>query len=53
MILWIDDNIIAGPLDLVFKLKNNLMEQFECYNCGKLTEYIGNRLNSLMKMQSD
>jgi hypothetical protein len=34
MILWIDDNMIVGPLDLVLKLKNNLMEQFKCDNCG-------------------
>ncbi len=44
MILWIDDNMIVGPSDLVLKLKSNLMEQFECNNCGVLTEYIGNKI---------
>ncbi len=29
MILWIDNNMIVGPLDLVLKLKSNLMEQFK------------------------
>ncbi len=43
MISWIDDNMIVGPSDLVLKLKSNLMEQFECNDCGALTEYIGNK----------
>jgi hypothetical protein len=42
--LWIDDNMIVGPLDLVLKLKSNLMEQFKCDDCGVLTEYIGNKI---------
>jgi hypothetical protein len=37
MILWIDDNMIVGPSDLMLKLKSNLMEQFECNDCGVLT----------------
>ncbi len=44
MISWINDNMIVGPSDLVLKLKGNLMEQFECDNCGELTEYIGNKI---------
>jgi hypothetical protein len=36
--------MIVGPSDLVLKLKSNLMEQFECNNCGVLTEYIGNKI---------
>jgi hypothetical protein len=36
--------MIVGPLDLVFKLKSNLMEQFECDDCGELTEYIRNKI---------
>ncbi len=43
MILWIDDNVIAGPSDLVLKLKSNLMEQFECTKCRVLIEYIENK----------
>jgi hypothetical protein len=44
MISWIDDNMIVGPSDLVVKLKSNLMEQFNCDDCGVLTEYIGNKI---------
>jgi hypothetical protein len=36
--------MIVGPSDLVLKLKSNLMEQFECDDCGELTEYIGNKI---------
>ena len=34
----------VGPLDLVLKLKSNLMEQFKCDDCGELTEYIRNKV---------
>jgi hypothetical protein len=44
MISWIDDNMTVGPSDLVLKLKSNLMEQFECDDCGELTEYIGSKI---------
>jgi hypothetical protein len=44
MISWIDDNMIVGPSDLVLKLKSNLMEQFECDDCGELIEYIRNKI---------
>jgi hypothetical protein len=44
MISWIDDNMIVGPSDLVMKLKKDLMKQFECDNCGELTEYIRNKI---------
>jgi hypothetical protein len=40
----INDNVIVGPSDLVMKLKNNLMKQFECDDCGELTEYIRNKI---------
>jgi hypothetical protein len=36
--------MIVGPLDLVLKLKSNLMDQFKCNNCRFLTEYIGNKI---------
>jgi hypothetical protein len=49
MILWIDDNMIVGPSDLVLKLKSDLMEQFECDDCGELTEYIGNKIECIGK----
>jgi hypothetical protein len=44
MISWIDANMIVGPSDLVLKLKSNLMEQFECNDCGVLTEHTGNKI---------
>jgi hypothetical protein len=47
MILWIDDNMIDGPSDLVLKLKNKLIEQFECNNCGVLTEYNRNKIECI------
>ena len=39
----------VGPSDLVLKLKSNLMEQFECDNCGELIEYIGNKIECIGK----
>jgi hypothetical protein len=44
MILWINDNMIHGPEDLVMQDKANLMKQFECDNCGHLEEYIANKI---------
>jgi hypothetical protein len=44
MISWINDNMIVGPFDLVMKLKKDLIKQFECDDCGELTEYIVNKI---------
>jgi hypothetical protein len=44
MISWIDDNMILGPSDLVMQLKSDLMKQFDCDDCGKLEEYVGNKI---------
>jgi hypothetical protein len=44
MILWIDDNMILGPEDLVMQVKADLMKQFECNNCRCLEEYIGKKI---------
>jgi hypothetical protein len=44
MLSWINDNMIVSPTDLVLKLKNDLMTQFESDNCRALTEYIGNKI---------
>ncbi len=44
MISWIDDSMIVGPSDLVLKFKSNLVEQFECTDCGVLKEYIGDKI---------
>ena len=44
MISWIDDNMILGPSDLVMQLKSDLMKLFDCDDCGKLEEYVGNKI---------
>ncbi len=44
MISWINDYIIVGPTDLILKLDNDLMTQFECDDCRALTEYIENKI---------
>jgi hypothetical protein len=49
MISWINDNMIVGPTDLFLKLKSKLVMQFECDNCGALTEYIGNKIKYVGK----
>ncbi len=49
MISWINDNMILGPSNLVMQIKNDLMKQFECDNCGHLEEYVGNKINYIGK----
>ncbi len=49
MISWIDDNMILGPSNLVMQIKNDLMKQFECYDCGHLEEYVGNKIDYIGK----
>ncbi len=44
MISWINDNMILGPSDLVMQLKNDLMQRFDCDDCGHLEEYVGNKI---------
>jgi hypothetical protein len=44
IISWIDDNMILGPEDLVMQIKANLMKQFQCNDCGRLEEYVGNKI---------
>jgi hypothetical protein len=44
MILWINDNMILGPKDLVMKVKANSMKQFKCNDCGHLEECIENKI---------
>ncbi len=45
LISWIDNNMILGPEDLVMQVKADLIKQFKCDNCGKLEEYVGNKIN--------
>ncbi len=44
IISWIDDNMILGPSNLVMQLKSNLMQQFNCDDCGRLEESVGNKI---------
>ncbi len=47
MISWIDDNMILSPSNLVMQIKNDLMKQFECNDCGCLKEYVGNKIDCI------
>ncbi len=38
---WIDDNLIIGTKKAVEKTKKELMEIFDCKDCGDLEEYVG------------
>ena len=44
MISWINDDMIPGPSHLVMQLKKDLMQQFDCDDCGCLEEYVGNKI---------
>ena len=41
LISWIDDNMIVGNNEVVKATKKELMERFECDDCGDLQEYVG------------
>ncbi len=49
MISWINDNMILGPSNLVMQIKNDLMKQFECDDCGPLEKYVGNKIDYIGK----
>ncbi len=38
MLSWIDDNAIVGYKIDILDLKKDLMNQFECDDCGKMDE---------------
>jgi hypothetical protein len=40
-ILWIDDNLIIGTKKAVEKTKKDIMERFDCEDCGDIEEYVG------------
>jgi hypothetical protein len=46
---------LVGPSDLVMQLKSNLMQQFNCDDCGHLEEYVAlvTRLRTLATMSFD
>ena len=49
MILWIDNNMIISPSNLVMKVKADLMKEFNSEDCGRPEEYIGNIIEYLGK----
>ncbi len=47
MLSWIDDNTIVGYKKDVLDLKQDLMKQFDCDDCGKLDKYVGCTIKKL------
>jgi hypothetical protein len=41
IVLWIDDNLIIGSKKVVEKTKEDIMERFDCEDCGDIEEYVG------------
>ncbi len=41
IVSWIDDNLIIGTKKAVEKSKKELMERFNCKNCGEREECVG------------
>ena len=40
IVSWIDDNLIVGSEKAVKVIKSELMNRFECEDCGELNEYV-------------
>jgi hypothetical protein len=38
---WINDSLIIGSKKVVEKARKELMERFDCKDCGSLEEYVG------------
>ncbi len=55
VVSWIDDNLIIGSKKTVEKAKKDLMERFDCKDCGDIEEYVGCKIvrteNSLKFIQ--
>ncbi len=47
MMSWIDDNAIVGQESNGMELKKDLMNQFECKDCGPMDEYVGCTIEKL------
>ena len=45
LLRWIDDCLIAGNEDGVKAAKEQMKQQFDCDDVGKLTEYVGCRVD--------
>jgi hypothetical protein len=44
IVSWIDDNLIIGSKQAVEKAKKDLIERFDCGDCGDLEEYVGYKI---------
>jgi hypothetical protein len=47
MLSWIDNNAIVGYKKYMLDLKQDLMKQFDCDNCGKMDKYVGYTIKKL------
>ena len=47
MLSWFDDNTIVGFEKDVLNVKQNLMNQFDCEDCGPMDEYVGCTIQKL------
>ena len=47
LISWIDDNLIVGSEEAVTQVKKDLMDRFDCEDCGDLDEYVGCKITRL------
>ncbi len=36
--------MVLGPSNLVVQLKKDLLQKFNCDDCGRLEEYVGNKI---------
>ncbi len=41
IVSWIDNNLIIGSMIAVEKTKEDIMERFDCKDCGNIEEYMG------------
>jgi hypothetical protein len=41
IVLWVDDNLIIESIQAVEKSKKNLMERFDCKDCGDIEQFVG------------
>jgi hypothetical protein len=45
IVSWIDDNLIVGSEAAVLEAKKDMMNRFECDDCGEIREYIGCKID--------
>jgi hypothetical protein len=49
IVSWIEDILIMGPKKAVQKTKKDLMERFDCKDCGDIKEYVGCKIEGTKK----